>query len=383
MKLSTIADVENDLRLHNIRDITKIYNINNKGSVGAVAFVLYKGILATLKIWDSSIEDSREKDLNKYFSQECENAQKFRHPCLMQFIDKIQDRNNGRYIIYYHVPGCSLDDYIIKMQRHYLFGIDSTQILIILYGIAHAMAYMHEVLRITHRDLKPENILLNQDLEPVVSDYNFSKATTTPSLGAKSNAGTRGYIPPEIYKSGPNLPNDYSYIYSDSYAFGIVMYELLLTVKNSISAVSECPTGKYERAKSYSCQYSLDFPPNNPFNELLRRCTTDEWKSRISFSEILDNLIRIARTNRSLFNINNRFDDYVAKLGKVSDYMPGKKSPFIPLTFNWDYEKDLQKAAFEHQMKDAIEIYIAIHEEKAFFFHAILQELDQVVDETY
>lgn len=99
-----------------------------------------------------------------------------------------------------------------------------TKKLIIIYGIASGMAYMHSH-KVIHRDLKPQNVLLDEFLNPKISDFGLSKITDflSISMNIQSQRGLKGtpiYMAPEIL-----LNENYSTA-SDVYAFAFVLYEL-------------------------------------------------------------------------------------------------------------------------------------------------------------
>ena len=124
----------------------------------------------------------------------------------------------------------SLEDLILLEKNHnHLSNFNDTQKLIIIYGIASAMSYLHSH-NIIHRDLKPENILIDDFFFPKIADFGLSKINhqRQESMTMKSTDGIKGtpiYMSPEIWRNG-----EYSKA-SDVYAFAIIVYELITKEK--------------------------------------------------------------------------------------------------------------------------------------------------------
>jgi WD40 repeat protein/Tfp pilus assembly protein PilF len=89
--------------------------------------------------------------------------------------------------------------------------------------VARAVDYAHRR-GILHRDLKPGNILLDEDGEPLVSDFGLARRLDeTGSLVSGAIEGTAAYMSPEQAR-GTRGSLD---VTADVYALGAVLYELL------------------------------------------------------------------------------------------------------------------------------------------------------------
>jgi WD40 repeat protein len=89
--------------------------------------------------------------------------------------------------------------------------------------VARAVDYAHRR-GILHRDLKPGNILLDEDGEPLVSDFGLARRLDeTGSLVSGAIEGTAAYMSPEQARGARSSLD----VTADVYALGAVLYELL------------------------------------------------------------------------------------------------------------------------------------------------------------
>lgn len=90
----------------------------------------------------------------------------------------------------------------------------------ILIGIARRMKYLYQHHAI-HRDLKPENILLDENLEPLLTDFGLSKIVSSNSVNHTTTIGTYVYMGHKI------ITGDQYNGKVDVYSFGILMYQVV------------------------------------------------------------------------------------------------------------------------------------------------------------
>lgn len=90
----------------------------------------------------------------------------------------------------------------------------------IILGTAHGIAHIHSEggPKFVHGNIKSSNILLNQDLNPLVSDYGLSPLMNPP---ANLSQVVVGYRAPETMETRKIIQK------SDVYSFGVLLLEML------------------------------------------------------------------------------------------------------------------------------------------------------------
>lgn len=164
--------------------------------------------------------------------------------------------------------------------------------LIIIYGIASAMSYLHSH-NIIHCDLSLNNILLDNNLYPKLTGFNFSKVISKES--SKKNRfskynGSSAYFAPEIFTR-----KEYSKS-SDVYAFGILFFNVL----NSKQKQSDIFFSDFfEKVGFLKEKPNVDDERYNIpvfYRGLLKKCWSDNPEERPTF----DNIVKILKTNPNL-----------------------------------------------------------------------------------
>lgn len=148
-------------------------------------------------------------------------------------------------------------------------------------GIAAGMNYLHNLQPpLAHRDLKAANVLLDDDLNPKLIDFGLSRIKQE-SARFSTLGGTPHWMAPETFDQ-----DRYDSLKSDSYAFGMTLYELY-SGKYPFQDVEKVPV-IIKRicdgirpaliARSSSCPAA--------FVELMQRCWHPNPKMRPTFFEI-------------------------------------------------------------------------------------------------
>jgi Tol biopolymer transport system component len=171
---------------------------------------------------------SADSDRLRRFEQEAKAAGALSHPNLVAVFDTGQHEGNP-YVVFELLDGVTLRQRLgpgpLPVRKAVDYAVQ----------IAHGLAAAHEK-GIVHRDLKPENVLVTKDGRVKILDFGLAKLRPTldpeaPRLvgtpvptatGAGVVMGTVGYMSPEQVKGSPA---DHR---SDIFAFGSVLYEMLL-----------------------------------------------------------------------------------------------------------------------------------------------------------
>lgn len=185
---------------------------------------------------------------------------------------------------------------------------NDTKKLINLYGIAHALKYMHSK-QILHRDLKPANILIDDHLYPKLCDFGLSRIENEENptyfwnkdcrrIHQTELLGTPTHIAPEIYDN-----NQYSKA-GDIYSYSLIVYEVLTTTAPFLG-------GSYFQIAQNIIEnkYRPPIPSFVPdcYRQLIEDCWQAESKQRPTFDEIVDRL----RNNHDFITENVDEDEYL------------------------------------------------------------------------
>lgn len=179
----------------------------------------------------------------------------------------------------------SLADHLKAKKNQIDPMFDATQKMIIIYGIAKGMAFLHKN-KIIHRDLKPENVLLDDDFNPHICDFGLARNTASNSLMFSQVNFTPIYQAPELFddKAEEGVMVEFGTAV-DVYSFAIMVIYII---------TGEIPYSKiknpYMIAKSVQNDVRPKIPDTIPaaFAKLLE----DSWSTnpavRPSFDQIVE-----------------------------------------------------------------------------------------------
>ena len=194
------------------------------------------------------------------------------------------DPKNFPYILMYYYPYC-LAKYLEQIYEYKCDDFDDLQLLIIVYGIALAIAKIHESGHV-HRDIKPDNILLDYQQRPHLADFgDFSSNQETEKLH-----GTSLYIAPESRQRGRNslIPITKE---SDVFSFGGTLFHILTTEFPFYDWWDESNDSQYDQI------FNIYFTDKDEWDSYVRGYLDDkiEEKGKISpFRQFLFDIVQKA-----------------------------------------------------------------------------------------
>lgn len=177
------------------------------------------------KYYDRS-PNSNNEILQRTFFREIETLLYLRHEGIVPFVGfSLGTPTASPFIAMEYMEEGTLYDVLRKLENHeFVRGWDQTTQLIIAFGIASAIKFMHSK-GILHRDIKPANILLDKELYPKLCDFGLSK-TWDLNLTRTSGVGTPIYMAPELHNAGDDKESEMSFA-CDIYSFGLLLFEIL------------------------------------------------------------------------------------------------------------------------------------------------------------
>lgn len=269
------------------KDFKKDSKKEFKGGCGTVNFVTQKstGKKCVLK---KTNEPLNKSELLYY--REIEILAEINHPAVVPFIGfAITENKKKKYgnIYLLAIEKGSLKSNIensVAGNPDPLW--DETHKLIIAYGIAVAMEYLH-YMNILHRDLKSENILLDAELRPYVTDFGTSREIDADiSVSHTVQTTTVAIMAPEFFESALQY-NRTTPI--DVYSYAMVLY-YLFTEKEPYGAKPTLAYVAERTMKGIRPEYDNPDYPSAAWRDLIKSCWAHEPNDRPTFTQICDML---------------------------------------------------------------------------------------------
>ena len=226
------------------------------------------------KISKKKIFKEEEKNTNIY--REAQLISQLNHPCILKFIgySPLDFDNNKKPVILteYNSNGSLRNLLDLDRQEVEIDEFDCTRKLMIIYGIASCMPYLHSK-GLIHRDLKPENFLLDQLLLPKLANFCYTKnINLNMSKSGNEMIGLPKYFSPEIFER-----EEYSKA-SDVYAFSLILYEIETGIKPfSGKAIYQIMTEVKQGNRPSFDESIPDRPSKRPsFDQITKELITNE-----------------------------------------------------------------------------------------------------------
>ncbi|GJU52669.1 kinase-like domain, phloem protein 2-like protein, partial [Tanacetum coccineum] len=208
------------------------------------------------------------------------------------------DENDEKVIIYKHETKGSLVNYLTDSKL-----LTWVRRLEICHGLAHALSYIHydeqRDFSVIHRNIDSETVLLNDNWEPKLNEFRLSMKITKSQRHLSFDTGKvsnrLGYTDPTY------LETKCAHHKSDTYSFGIVMFELLCSRKAVIDddhdnkylalvAVSHYREKKLNEMIDWDLWKQMDLQSFNIFKEIAYDCLNEERSKRPNIDEIVTSL---------------------------------------------------------------------------------------------
>jgi serine/threonine-protein kinase len=234
--------------------------------------------------------DAADTGLAERFVREAQAVVRLNHPHIVRLFEAGCEQGVHFYTMAL-VGGGTLH------RRRKEFQGDARRVVALVEKVARGVGHAHEK-GIVHRDLKPSNILLDDQGEPLVSDFGLAKFVERDSDLTASGVvlGTAAYMAPE-QASGDNSRVCPA---SDVWALGVMLYELLTGAKPFTTAPSTqaaADSSAAEPARPSSLNRRLD----RALETVILKCLEKDPARRFrSATELADDLGRWLRGERIL-----------------------------------------------------------------------------------
>ncbi|MDX1523913.1 MAG: protein kinase, partial [Anaerolineae bacterium] len=195
------------------------YQIISEIGIGGMATV-YKARQASVNRFVAikvlPTQFARDPNFVKRFRHEAQAIAALEHVHILPLHD-FGTEDGYTYMVMRYITGGTLADYMGRPMNY-------ERVVKVIGDIARALDYAHQR-GVIHRDVKPSNILIDEQGEPLLTDFGIAKvakgSNATRITGTGLVLGTPEYIAPE------QAENEEIDGRSDIYSLGVVMYELL------------------------------------------------------------------------------------------------------------------------------------------------------------
>jgi serine/threonine protein kinase len=187
------------------------------GAFGAVYRAFDKSVNRDVAIKVILPQYANDPDFQQRFEHEAQLVAQLESRQIVPLYSYWQDER-GAFLVMRYIRGGSLRRIMAKQD-----ALSLSQTVRIVADIAEALAVAHEN-NVIHRDLKPENVLIDERGNAYLTDFGIAKRTTDADniTDADVIIGTLAYLAPEQIQSAAVSPQ------TDIYAFGIMLYEMLV-----------------------------------------------------------------------------------------------------------------------------------------------------------
>ncbi len=235
-------------------------------------------VIRTENLAPSALERSLKR-----FEREAKALARLTHPNIVKVTD-FGEYKDKPYLVMPYLPGGTLKQW---MKDKPLAWEDSIRLLL---PIARALDFAHRQ-NMIHRDVKSSNILITADGEPMLADFGIAKILnleeTADLTGTGMGIGTPEYMAPEQWTGKTSA-------FSDQYALGVVLYEML-TGRKPYSAETPAAVAIKQASEPLPrpSQFTRDLPEKMEklLLKALARNPEDRYASMGEFAKALESAL--------------------------------------------------------------------------------------------
>ncbi len=241
------------------------------------------GVAVALKVIRPEVMDdaAQAQELQRRFKRELLLARQISHKNVVRIHD-LGKVGPVTYLTMTYVKGHDLATILKREGR-----LPVARVLGIARQVASGLQAAHEQ-GVVHRDLKPANIMLDEDGHALIMDFGIARSVVGGGTGSGAIVGTLAYMAPEQAR-GETVDQR-----ADLYAFGLILYDLLLGRRSAKSETSEM--GELLRRMEHEppSARSLDPSISDALDRLVARCLQPSPADRYqTAAEVLADLDRL------------------------------------------------------------------------------------------
>lgn len=225
------------------------------------------------------VENPNSKKLDDDLKRELQIVRNLKHPNCIHVEELFRTRNKI-YIIMDFMPNGTIGSVVRKDGP-----LCEWNTKVWFCPIGRAIKYLHEH-KIAHRDLKLDNILLDAHMNPIVTDFGFSRFVSFETNGepVKSDTycGTTSYNPPEVLKQIPYDP-----FKGDIWCLGVMLF-IMVNQVYPFDRHNKDKMYENQMTRNYHLQESIAAKLSNEVKELIRISLEPYPEKRPPIKEICD-----------------------------------------------------------------------------------------------
>jgi len=277
-----------------------------KGGMAVVYRAVQESLDRPVAIKELKPEFAKDEQITERFQREALTIAAFQHENIVHVYDYVM-RGSTQCIVMEFVDGISLFELLSRVER-----LPPEVAAVVALQLARALEYAH-FRGVVHRDIKPSNVIISKLGEVKLMDFGIARAEALGDLTRPGVAlGTPSYMSPE------QIMGERVDWRSDVFAFGIVLYQMLVGRKPFNE--SEQRTVMQAILKdSYLPPRTLfpDIP--RPLARLVARCLRKSPEQRFKSTEVLRMALERMVARQVRINMRSRLVAFLHHRGVLTE----------------------------------------------------------------